>query len=120
MTMQYRRLSDADDYVFGQSGQDFYTGVDAVAQAIYTRLKLLYGEWWEDLKDGLPLFENILGSPGSPQNKKAIDALITERILGTLNVKGIADFSSSFDANTRAYSFTCTVNTAFGQVTIGN
>jgi len=120
MTMKYRRLSDSDDYVFGQSNQDFYSGVDAVAQAIYTRLKLLYGEWWEDLKDGLPLFENILGTSGSPQNKKAIDALISERILGTLNVIGITDFSSSFNASTRAYSFQSTVNTAFGQVTIGN
>lgn len=118
--MRYRRLDDNDDYVFGQSGQDFYTGVDAVAQAIYTRLKLLYGEWWEDISDGLPLFQNILGAPGSPQNKQAIDALITERILGTLNVKGINSFTSTIDANTRAYSFRCTVNTAFGITTIGN
>jgi len=117
--VRYRRLDDNDDYVFGQSGQDFYSGVEAVAQAIYTRLKLLYGEWWEDLTDGLPLFQNILGS-GGPQNKKAIDALITERILGTLNVKGITNFTSSFEANTRSYSFQCTVNTAFGQVAIGN
>lgn len=118
--MRYRRLDDNDDYTFGQSSQDFYTGVDAVAQANYTRLKLLYAEWWEDLTDGLPLFENILGAPGSPKNKQAIDTLLTERILGTLNVKGIISFSSSIDPNVRSYSFQCTVNTAFGQVTIGN
>lgn len=118
--MRYRKMDDNDDYVFGQSGQDFYTGVDAVAQAIYTRLKLLYGEWWEDTTDGLSLFENILGSSGSPKNKRAIDSLITERILGTLNVKGITNFASSFDADIRSYSFQCTVNTTFGQVTIGN
>ena len=118
--MRYRRLDDNDDYIFGQGDQAFYTGVDAVAQAIYTRLKLLYGEWWEDTSDGLPLFQNILGAPGGLQSERSIDVLITERILGTLNVKAITDFSSSIDANVRSYSFQCTVNTAFGQVTIGN
>jgi len=118
--MIYRRLDDNDDYVFGQSGDSFYTDVDAVGQAIYTRLKLLYGEWWEDVTDGLPLFQNILATSGSPQNKKAIDSLIIDRIVGTLNVTDITGFTSTFNVNTRAYSFQCTANTIFGPVTISN
>ena len=66
--MIYRRLDADYDYTFGQGKQDFVSGVDAVAQAIYTRLFLLFGEWWEDQKDGLPLWQSIIGVPGSPNS----------------------------------------------------
>lgn len=116
--MIYRRLDPTYDYSFGQSKQDFLTGVDAVAQAIKTRLFLLFGEWWEDTSDGLPLWQSILAAPGAPKNKRIADSLIKARIIGTPNVTGIINFSSTFDSNTRAYSFQATVNTLFGKVQI--
>ena len=57
--MKNRRLTDNWDYTFGHGINDYLTGVEAVAQAIKSRLLLLYHEWWEDLEDGLPLFEKI-------------------------------------------------------------
>ena len=54
--MIYRMLDADGDYVFGRSKHAYLEGVEAVAQAIKTRLLLLYAEWWEDREDGLPLF----------------------------------------------------------------
>lgn len=118
--MIYRRLDANYDYSFGQSKQDFLTDLEAVAQAIETRLWLLFGEWWEDTKDGLPLWQSIVAVPGSPKNKEAADMIIKERVAGTLHVKTISKFSSSFDTATRVYTFQCTVDTDYGKVEVNN
>lgn len=116
--MIYRRLDANDDYVFGSNRQAFLSETDAVAQAVYTRLKLLLEEWWEDTEDGLPLFQSILGARTN-KGKQAIDTIIQDRIRGTTNVTDLFDFSSSYDNETRQYTFRCQVMTIYGQVDLG-
>jgi hypothetical protein len=93
--------------------QDFLYGADAVAQAVKTNLLLLRGEWWEDLGEGLPLFQNILGQPGSPDNLKAVDLIVKDRILNTQGVASVDSFQSSYE--NRRYSISCTITTNTGQ-----
>jgi pantothenate kinase-related protein Tda10 len=112
--MRYR--NQIDDYSFGKNEQDFLTGTAAVSQAIKTQLLLLLGEWWEDTEDGLPLFENILGQPGTPQNVQSIDLLIKDRISNTLGVISVSDFQSTYQ--NRQYSLSCTVSTQYGDATV--
>ena len=122
-SMNYRRLDSNWDYVFGQGKSDFISGVDAVGQAIATRLKLFLSEWWSDLGDGLPLWQSILGVMGinNPKKKQMVDRLIAQRILGTPNVVNIIDVSSTYNPNTREYKFGyVTVNTIFGKVTVSS
>ena len=90
--MQYRTLDEQGDYTLGQNSMK--QNKEAVAQAIKTRLGLLYGQWWENTEDGLPLFEKILGAYGD--NKEMIDILISERIAQTKDVKEIKSYQSSF------------------------
>jgi hypothetical protein len=116
--MRYRRQAEDGDYRFGQGYRDFLTGVDAITQAILTRLKLLYGEWWEDQEDGLPLFEKIIGTFGPDGNKQTADILIRERILGTEGVSQISYFESNYVSATRKYTFYCQVETIYGQTEI--
>jgi len=111
--MKYRKLDENGDTTFGR--QVFYTGREAVAQAILTRLRLLYAEWWEDITDGLPLFENILGAYGADDVREAVDLIISERIQDTENVTVLLSYESNFDPNTRTYSAYCEVDTAFGE-----
>jgi hypothetical protein len=119
MALKYRRLDGNGDYTFGGNSNDFITdSVEAVAQAIYTRLRLLEGEWWEDTSDGLPLFQQILGHFGPNGNKNAADLVIKERILGTTGVQSITTFESDYNLSTRAYSFTCTIATDYGTTTV--
>lgn len=101
---------DGGDYTMGKP---FLTKAAAVAQAIYTRLKLLQGEWWEQLDDGLPLFQNILGTRGHPDNLHAVDLLVQARIIETPHVKQITDFHSSYE--NRTYTFRCNVETDFDE-----
>lgn len=112
--MKYRKLSETGDYTFGQN--KFLKDREAVGQAIITRMKLLYGEWWENTDDGLPLFEQILGTFDSQQNRNAIDLIISERISSTQGVKNIVRFESEFQ--NRLYSAQCTINTIYGEITL--
>lgn len=113
--MRYRKLDANGDYSFGQNVNDFYSGTTAVGQAIYTSLKLLAGEWWEDISIGLPLFQSILGQPGSPDHIHAVDMLIQEAILGVQGVQQITSFSSSY-ANRQYTIDSCSVQSQFGDV----
>lgn len=116
--MIYRALTAPGDYRLGKGLQGFLAGAPAVSQAIKTRLLLLQGEWWEDILDGLPLFNSIFGSPGTPENIAAIDLLVRDRISSTEGVASIVSFSSSYVG--RQYSMTCTVKTISGQTaTVG-
>ena len=107
--MIYRKLDENWDYIFGRGKNAYLEGADAVAQAIKSRLLLLYSEWWEDLEDGLPLWEKILGSSGRPENLKAVDFIFKDRILG---------YDSEFQ--NRNYLFRCAVETLFGTLIISN
>ena len=94
--------------------------MEAVAQAIKTRLLLLYSEWWEDREDGLQLFEKILASSGSPSNVQAVDFLFKERISGTKGVLSILGYDSNFNDDTRKYTFRAVVETLYGSLIISN
>lgn len=112
--MKYRALDKNDDYSFGR--RLFLTGREAVGQAILTRMRLLYAEWWENLEDGLPLFEKILGSYGGDDVRQAVDLIISERIQGTRDVKEITHYESTFE--NRRYEAFCAVNTVYGTATV--
>ncbi len=111
--MKYRKLDQNDDYTFGKR-EGFYLDTDAVAQAVKTRLLLLFGEWWENPEDGTPLFENILGqrfrtneTPAEP------DLILSERITGTIGVAEIIDFNSRINSDMREYSANITIRTIY-------
>jgi hypothetical protein len=114
--MKYRRLDANGDYIFGGGINDFVKDTYAVAQAIKTKLCLLKGEWWENLDEGLPLFQSILGVPGG--QKSSIDLIYQQRILSVPNVKNIEQVKSSLD--NRVYSFYCVINTTFGKLSLFN
>ena len=110
--MRYRSLKNGD-YFFGGGNNEFLSGVEAVSQAIITRIKLLLNEWWENLNEGTPLWENILGNSG--KDIELVDKIILSRILGTEGVLQVKDYESSFNSETRAYSFKATVDTIYGE-----
>jgi len=120
--MRYRRMVDGEPQ-FGQSQKDFLQGIDAVAQAIQTRLRLFTGEWWEDQKDGLPVWTQIIGFGGN--NKDKIGTVITKRILETkLNdtrlVSGMSNVVNDFNGITRKYTYTGSAKSIYGLITITN
>ena len=112
--MRYRRLDHGGDYTFGAGGADMLTDIEACAQSIRTRLWLLFGEWWEDLTDGLPLFQKILAQ----RDINIASEAIRNRILGTPHVRDIIYFSADWDNEQRHLLISCVVDTDYGQVTV--
>lgn len=111
--MKYRKLTD-DDYTFGHGIGDYYTDIDAVAQAIKTRLKLLYGEWWEDLTIGMPLFQGIIGKRGTPANINAAEMIINDTIRNTQGVTAINNLKLEYDSVTRRMRYKAEIQTIYG------
>lgn len=117
-TITYRRLDENHDYLFGQGSQAMLTDTAAVAQAIRTRLLLFEEEWWLDPTDGLPLWQQILGTRNSSQ---LITLLIQRRIAGTPHVTKVTSIQATYDANSRQYNFQATVLTEFSTtITVTN
>ena len=112
--MIYRRLSADGDYMFGGNKNNYVSGVEAVRQAILTRLRQLKYEWWEDLEDGLPLWQDIAAS----RNTQAATKEVEKRIQGTKNVKYIVSLESEWDNDQRTLTINAVVETDFGQITV--
>lgn len=111
--MIYRKLDNNGDYVFGGNKNSYAVGVEAVRLAIFTRLRQLVHEWWEDLEDGLPLWQQIIGS----KDKFRAESIIRKRVQSTKHAKSILYFHSNWDANNRKLSIQIVVDTEFGELT---
>lgn len=112
--MIYRKLDDNGDYVFGANSNGFYKDIYAVQQAISTRLKLLKYEWWENLTDGLPLWQDILANHNIDKAKQ----LIKERIEKTNKVKCVTIFNATWDSEQRRLDIYVLVDTEYGPLEI--
>lgn len=111
--MTVRRLQADGDIT--TSGQQFITEREEIAQTISTRLKLFLGEYFRDITDGTPWFEQILGKG---QNLYTRDAAIRTRISQTEGVQQISRYDSDFDLASRKYTISCSVLTVFGEVDV--
>lgn len=110
--MRYRKLDENGDMTFGNNKFDFLKDLEAVAQAIQTRLKLLKGEWWENLEEGLPLFQNILASRNIEKAKK----IIRSRIQNTQGVLSVNSLVVTFE--NRILDIKASVSTIYGETLI--
>jgi hypothetical protein len=109
--MTVRRLQDDGD--IATSGTQFISGADEIAQTIKTRLKLFLGEYFRNILEGTPWFEQILGKA---QSLDVAEATIRQRIAQTNGVVSIFRFETDFDLITRKYSVAASVQTAFGPI----
>ncbi len=113
-TIQYLQLDAANDPIFDPNAN--LTDLEAVTQAILTRLRLLYGEWWEDVTLGLPVFQSILGQLGTPQGLAAMTLEVQQNIEGGPYVTGVGNVTVAFVDG--ALTITADAQTQFGPVTI--
>ena len=114
-TIAYLMLDQDNDPVFANGTS--LTNAAVVSQAVLTRLRLFMGEWWEDLSLGLPVFQAMLGQLGSQRGIAAMQLAIQQNIIGTPYVTGVTNVAVNFSAAGQL-SFTATVQTAFGPVTV--
>lgn len=110
--MKYRKLDKNGDYVFGNNSHDYIEKDEAIAQAIKTKLYLFYGEWWEDISLGLPMFQSILGQVSNSNLRQTVILLCAEQIN---LVEGVTNVDSvSVDISARKLGLTIDVTTENG------
>lgn len=107
--MTVRRLDDNGDIVC--QGVQFIGGREEIAQTIETRLKLFLGEYFRDITDGTPWYQQILGKFKSLD---AAEAALRARIANTEGVIRLTRFSADFNINSRAYTVSAGVLTQYG------
>ena len=94
------------------SGRQFTSGVEEVAQTVKTRLQLFLGEYFRNIKDGTPWFEQVLGKGSSLEGK---EAALKNRIIQTEGVTQLTRFKTDFDITTRKYTVSVGISTEFGE-----
>lgn len=115
-TIQYLRLDSDYDPIFDPAAS--LIDLDAVAQAIQTRLLMFQSEWWENLNLGTPMFQSILGASGSQKSQAAMAASLTNVISGSPYVSGVQNINTSFNSVTRQFSYSAIAQTSFGAVPV--
>lgn len=108
--MRVRRVDANGDMVFGGNQAAFHRDTpDAVAQVVESRLNLWLGEWYLDLDEGTPYQTQILGK----YTQLTRDPEMQARILGTPGVTELAAYGSTFDPQTRSFSVSARIITAY-------
>lgn len=104
--MRYRKQEEyTNDYTFGYGVGNFYGGNTAVAQAIKTKILLFYGEWWENLGLGIPMFQSIIGQANKNNVNIAAQSLLRKRILEVEEVTSIVSLTATIENR----NFSCEV-----------
>ncbi len=115
-------LLDADGDLDVSQGLRYATGLDAIAQGIGSRIKMIRGEWFRDLSLGMPYFENDTVPSaeallGSKFNEPYARDLYSTAIRSALGVDSLLSLSVSLNASTRVLSVNWRVRTYFGDLT---
>lgn len=106
--MKYRKQTKDGDYSFGNNSQDFLSGQEAIAQAIKTKVLLFYGEWWEDISEGIPMFQSIVGQTNKSNVANALELLLNERILEVLGVLVVNEITANISQRSIYVYIRCT------------
>lgn len=107
--MTVRKLEDSGD--IATSGTQFTSGQLEIAQTVKTRLRLFLGEYFRDISDGTPWFQDILGKG---QSLEVRDAVIKRRVLQTPEVLSVFEFNTDFDLDKRKYTVGMGIITPYG------
>ena len=111
-SLSYRQLDANGDYTVLQPFLS--DSPDTVAQAVLTRLRLITGEYWLDLTQGMPWLNVI----GQKVESAYYDPIIQQVILGTPGVTQITSYSSSVIG--RALNVFAGIDTIFGSTVIAS
>ena len=114
--MKYRKLTSTGDYSFGSGGNDYADGNEAVAEAIKTKLLLFYGEWWENLGEGIPMFQSVLGQTNPDTIKSSLSMLVEQRIVEIQEVDSVKNIEIEYDRMNRTISMEVDVATTNGEI----
>ena len=92
------KLDANGDWDITNNQLQLVTGQDEIAQKISNRLKLFLGEWFLDVRLGVPWFSKILKKNPNPSE---IEAILIQQIIETTGVVTLNSIELSLDNATR-------------------
>lgn len=105
--MIVRALTECGD--IATRGTQFARDVNAIELLVKMRLKLYLGEYFRNINDGTPWWQDILGKQA---NRSRGEQLIRARIAQTPGVTQILDFNVNYDE--REMFIQCSFDTVYG------
>ena len=114
--MKYRKLDQNGDYTFGAGSYDYISDDEAIGQAIKTKILLFYGEWWENLGEGIPMFQSVLGQTNPDTIKSSLSMLVEQRIMEIQEVDSVKNIEIDYDRKNRTISMEVDVATTSGEI----
>lgn len=113
--MKYRKLTEDGDYSFGMNAQDYIDGSSAVAQMVRTKILLFYGEWWEDIGIGIPMFQSLIGQMNVDSIQTSATLLINERLKELSDLMTVDSIEVDVDRKVRSLSFVINITATNGE-----
>jgi len=115
MTFRTLSLRDGDIHLDDQGNLSTVSGIEALRQKILQKLRFFQGEWFLNINEGVPYFQQIFARP--------IDAglaasIFNNEILEEEEVTGLKNVSANLDPITREFRYNAIVESVFGIINI--
>lgn len=91
-------------------------GLESVRQRVVERLRFWIGQWFLDVRGGVPYRPEIFQRPTSAGLAAAV---VTDQIRSVEDVTGVHSVVASIDPLSRRMTYTATVATRYGDMQIG-
>ena len=111
--MLYRPVDSDGDMRPVASQSQMLEGVYAVLAAVNSRLRLLYGEWWEDRELGFLVPQFLFDGLRMKNGPELLAGYITAYLKDTPGVVAISEVNVTVNGHTLRYS--CCIITEYGQ-----
>ena len=114
--MILRPVDENGDILPVLSSADLIRGAPATARLVKDRLELLSGDWWENLTWGNGIINMLQESRLTEADTQALVSYLTSYIRETTGVLDVRDAVGSVSG--KQFSFSCTVDTEYGETII--
>ena len=111
--MVYRAVDADGDMRPSVTKADMLIGPEAVLAAVNSRIRLLFGEWWEDRSIGFKIPHFLYENSRQTDGAQMLANYITYYISATAGVSSVADVD--FEIDNRVLKYRCTIITEDGQ-----
>jgi len=107
------KLDDNGDIDTSRPDLQHTSGLDAKIQHLKQRLRMFFGEWFLDLRRGVPYFQYILKKDADPV---VVDAVLKKEIIDTPGITELRQFSLDLDDRTRVLTASFKAQTQEGEI----
>ena len=105
--MTFRTLSNTNDMRPILASTDLESNIQAIASAVYSRLNLFKGEWWEDRILGFALPDFLIEGVYTAPDAQTLANYITAYIAATPGVTSVTDVQYTL---AREMTYSCKVH----------